>query len=142
MELQLQHRLHSPPFPRGVDKERKHKRIRHGNPLFTPLKDVAITTLRTAIILPEGASHISIESPPFSSLAVTTGITKTYLDTVGRPIVTLEKENVSSEHAGLIYVKYRLTTSAHLTKVVATAVVMAGVMGLTGLLQRVETKIR
>lgn len=110
-------------------------------PLFTPLKDVAVNSVSTTIVLPEGATRLSIELP-YEADTVDNGITKTYLDTIGRPAIKIQRKNCSSEHAQLVYVKYTLTHKANMIKVAAVAAVTAGLLGLTGVLQRVETKIR
>lgn len=121
-------------------------RIRKSNdfvtaiPLFTPLRDVAVTSLTTTIVLPEGASRVSIELP--YSLAVNQTVTKTYLDTVGRHSIVLEATNLSPQHAQLAYVKYTLSNRANLIKVAAVALVTAGLLVATAVLQRVETKIK
>ncbi|EST08103.1 Ribophorin I [Kalmanozyma brasiliensis GHG001] len=110
-------------------------------PLFTPLKDVAVDELSTTIVLPEGATRVSIELP-FPMDNVDNGIVKTYLDTMGRPAVQLTKKGCSSEHAQLVYVKYTLTHRANMVKVAAVAVVTGALLLATAVLQRVETKIK
>ncbi|KAJ9475789.1 Dolichyl-diphosphooligosaccharide--protein glycosyltransferase subunit 1 [Pseudozyma hubeiensis] len=110
-------------------------------PLFTPLKDVATDSVSTTIVLPEGATRISIELP-FEMDNVDNGITKTYLDTVGRPSIRVEKSRCSPEHAQLVYVKYTLTHRANMIKVAAVAAVAGLLLVGTAVVQRVETKIR
>ncbi|CDS01529.1 related to Dolichyl-diphosphooligosaccharide--protein glycosyltransferase 67 kDa subunit precursor [Sporisorium scitamineum] len=109
-------------------------------PLFTPLKDVAVNELTTTIVLPEGATRVQVELP--FEMEVENGITKTYLDTVGRPAVRVERSNCSPQHAQLVYVKYTLTHRANLIKVAAVAGVTALLLAATAVVQRVETKIR
>ncbi|TKY88434.1 hypothetical protein EX895_002786 [Sporisorium graminicola] len=110
-------------------------------PLFTPLKDVAVNALSTTIVLPEGATRVQVELP-FEMDGVENGVTKTYLDTVGRPAVRVERRNCSPQHAQLVYVKYTLTHRANLIKVGAVAAVTALLLAATAVVQRVETKIR
>ena len=110
-------------------------------PLFTPLKDVAVDHVSTTIVLPEGASRLAVELP-FDVDSVDNGLTKTYLDTLGRPAIRIEKQNCSPHHAQLVYVKYTLTHRANMVKVAAVAAVTAALLALTAVLQRVETKIR
>lgn len=110
-------------------------------PLFTPLKDVAVDALSTTIVLPEGATRVQLELP-FEMDAVENGITKTYLDTVGRPAVRVERRACSPQHAQLVYVKYTLTHRANLIKVAAVAGVTALLLAATAVVQRVEMKIR
>ncbi|KAJ1021075.1 hypothetical protein NDA16_003861 [Ustilago loliicola] len=110
-------------------------------PLFTPLKHVAVDSVSTTIVLPEGATRLSIELP-YDADKVDNGIIKTYLDTIGRPAIKVERKNCSPEHAQLVYLKYTLTHRANLIKVAAVAAVTAALLVLTAGLQRVETKIR
>lgn len=110
-------------------------------PFFTPLKDVAIDHVSTTIILPEGATNLHIERPSTAD-SIHDRVVKTYLDTLGRRAITLEKQNCSPQHAELVYVKYTLTTPAHLIKVGAVAVVAAALLVATAVMQRLETKIR
>lgn len=110
-------------------------------PLFTPMADVAVDLVRTTIVLPEGATGVSLDLPyEVDSLQHT--LSKTYLDTIGRRTVIIEKQGCSSHHAQLVYVKYNLSGRANMIKVAAVAGVTALLLGATGLLQRVETKIR
>ncbi|CBQ69632.1 related to Dolichyl-diphosphooligosaccharide--protein glycosyltransferase 67 kDa subunit precursor [Sporisorium reilianum SRZ2] len=109
-------------------------------PLFTPLKDVALDEVATTIVLPEGAARVQLELP-FDMHAVEHGITKTYLDTVGRPAVRVVRRTCSPQHAQLVYVKYTLTHRANLIKVAAVAGVTAMLLVATAVVQRVEMKI-
>ncbi|KAJ1018622.1 hypothetical protein NDA13_006313 [Ustilago tritici] len=110
-------------------------------PLFTPLKDVAVDSVSTSIVLPEGATRLSIELP-YEVDKLDYGVTKTYLDTLGRPAIRIKHKNCSPEHAQLVYVKYTLTTRANMIKVAAVTAVTAALLVLAAVLQRVETKIR
>ncbi|KAJ1042813.1 hypothetical protein NDA10_006373 [Ustilago hordei] len=110
-------------------------------PLFTPLKDVAVDSVSTNIVLPEGATRLSIELP-YEVDKLHYAVTKTYLDTLGRPAIRIKHKNCSPEHAQLVYVKYTLTTRANMIKVAAVTAVTAALLVLAAVLQRVETKIR
>merc|ERR1712121_93539 len=59
--------------------------------------DFVVDKLNLKIGLPEGASNIKIETP----YPITEGQRenhKTYLDTVGRPVLTIHKDNVAESH--------------------------------------------
>lgn len=67
--------------------------------------DFVIDNLKVKIILPEGASNIKLKLP----YHVTEGkreVHKTYLDTAGRPVVVLNKENVVESHIQDLEVHY------------------------------------
>lgn len=67
--------------------------------------DFVIDNLKVKIILPEGASNIKLKLP----YHVTEGkreVHKTYLDTAGRPVVVLNKENVVESHIQDLEVVY------------------------------------
>lgn len=109
-------------------------------PLFTPLKDVAADCVSTTIVLPERSTRISIQLP-FDMDTVDHSITKTYLDTIGRPALKVHKQNCSPHHAQLVYVKYTLSHTANMSKVAAVAAVTALLFLATAVLQRVQTNI-
>ena len=59
--------------------------------------DFVIDKLNVKVVLPEGASNVQIRTP----YPVTEGKRenhKTYLDTVGRPVITLTKDNIVENH--------------------------------------------
>ena len=60
------------------------------------------------VVLPEGSSDIQA-SVPFA-VAETRSKKFTYLDTLGRPVVTLHKANVVPDHSEKFSVTYRLST--------------------------------
>jgi oligosaccharyltransferase complex subunit alpha (ribophorin I) len=45
----------------------------------------------------------------------------TYLDSVGRPAITFAYEQLTDKHLGTIYVTYKVSTGAHLKKIVTVA---------------------
>ena len=60
------------------------------------------------VVLPEGSSAIQA-SVPFA-VAETRSKKFTYLDTLGRPVVTLHKANVVPDHSEAFSVTYRLSS--------------------------------
>lgn len=63
-----------------------------------PFDELLAEEYELRVILPEGASNIQVEFPPFE--VDETEVTKTfsYLDTVGRPTIVIKKRNVSKYH--------------------------------------------
>ncbi|CAD6980011.1 unnamed protein product [Tilletia controversa] len=93
---------------------------------MTPMSDVAMDRVQTKIVLPEGAVHERFTS---------------YLDTIGRPAVVLEKTRVSEQHSQLVYIHYTLSTSAHYRKPVAIAAIVFALFGVISTLRRFDGKI-
>lgn len=80
-------------------------------PFVPNLKDVAYDEAVLRIILPEGASEISFDAPfPVDSQGADTVFT--YLDTVGRPVLVLNKKTLSTEHSSPIKIIYRYSSSS------------------------------
>ncbi|KAK4302673.1 hypothetical protein Pmani_025252 [Petrolisthes manimaculis] len=68
--------------------------------------DMTIDELLLTIILPEGVRNIKLETPyPVERLADT--LHYTYLDTVGRPVVSLTKKNMVEAHIQDLSLHYR-----------------------------------
>ncbi|PWZ01771.1 Ribophorin I [Testicularia cyperi] len=110
-------------------------------PLFTAMKDVAVDSVVTSILLPEGSRNVQVELPfPMDDLQH--GLTHTYLDTVGRPTITLAKRRCSSEHALHVYVRYTVALRGHLQKVLAVASISLLLFAGAGALRRADTRIR
>jgi oligosaccharyltransferase complex subunit alpha (ribophorin I) len=59
--------------------------------------NVVIDKLRVKIILPETSKNIKMVAP-YAVKRLPDEVHKTYLDTVGRPVIVLEKENVIANH--------------------------------------------
>ena len=85
----------------------------------------------------------------------------TYLDTKGRPAITLQYEQLTDRHTGVIYVSasqgsivilpvtanfvqvsYKVPFSAHLTKPLAVATALMGLFVLAFAWKRVDTRIQ
>lgn len=84
-------------------------------PFWNAIRDVPADHVRNRIVLPEGASLIAVETP-FDVDVQRTELYTTYLDTVGRTAIVLEKARVSDRQSGNVYVRYRLEPSAHYLK--------------------------
>ncbi|KAF9513259.1 hypothetical protein BS47DRAFT_1376772 [Hydnum rufescens UP504] len=94
------------------------------------------------VILPEGArADIQIYTPfAMDSIARDTHIT--FLDTKGRPSITLSKRNLTEKHTSPIYVTYTVSLSAHFSKVVAVSSAAFLLFSLMFVVRRVDTTIR
>lgn len=68
--------------------------------------DFVIDKLNVKIVLPEGASNVQIRTP-YPVTEGKRGIHKTYLDTVGRPVISLNKDNVVESHIQDFEIQYR-----------------------------------
>lgn len=62
------------------------------------------------IVLPEGAESIEVHVP-YNVVRLPNEIHYTYLDTKGRPVIVLEKENLVEEHIKDIQIKYYYKSS-------------------------------
>lgn len=71
----------------------------------TNFDDVVIDHLTTRIILPEGASDVQIYTP-FEVSEPKHSLHFTYLDTSGRPVISVEKTNLVNEHNQYFQVTY------------------------------------
>ncbi|KAK0536080.1 dolichyl-diphosphooligosaccharide--protein glycosyltransferase subunit 1 [Tilletia horrida] len=106
----------------------------------TPITDVATGTVRTKIVLPEGAVVTKIDTP-FEMDSIREEKFTSYLDTIGRPAVVLEKTRVSEQHGQLVYIHYTLSSSAHYRKPLAIAAIVFAFFGVISTLRRFDGKI-
>ncbi|KAI0650316.1 oligosaccharyl transferase alpha subunit [Trametes meyenii] len=112
-----------------------------GVPIMTVIPTAVVDEAEITIILPEGATDIDYFAP-FPALKET--ITKhiTYLDTIGRPKITLKYKELTDKHSGTIYVTYKVPFRAHLQKPLAVATVFIGLFAIALTWRRVDTRIR
>jgi len=108
-------------------------------PFITPLKDVAIDEVQVNITLPEGASSVKVEVPFPVKIEQFTHYS--YLDTTGRPTISLTKTACTDRHALDVFVTYRYSRAALIQKplVVSLAVMLIYLTGMT--LRRVRWTI-
>lgn len=97
---------HSLPLSAVAERLPKSGRIRLTVPFGPSVEDVVGDTLTTTVVLPEGARAIE-HVLPFGT-AVKHGIKKTYLDTSGRPTLSLTVTNAVAEHSVPLVVSYSL----------------------------------
>ncbi|CEL59878.1 oligosaccharyltransferase complex subunit alpha (ribophorin I) [Rhizoctonia solani AG-1 IB] len=87
-------------------------------PYLTNIPGAAFEETELKIIFPEGARDVTLHTP-FGPDSIENEQHVTYLDTTGRPAITLKKKNLSDKHAGTIYVTYSLSVAAHFKKPIA-----------------------
>lgn len=109
-------------------------------PFWTPLKDVVVGDEELRVVLPEGARDVRV-SAPFPLDEIHHGVHKTYLDTSGRPTVTLRKRDVTEHHALPVFVSYSYSRAALWRKPLTVAAFVGGVLLLFVLLRRVDYSI-
>lgn len=99
-------------------------RYRVAVPFLTAPSSVAIDHATVRIVLPEGASDIDV-TLPFDVDMERIVTYPTYLDTVGRPSVVLERAKCTSKLNSLVYVDYTLSPMSHARKILAVATAVA-----------------
>ncbi|THH21585.1 hypothetical protein EUX98_g8357 [Antrodiella citrinella] len=112
-----------------------------GVPVMTVIPGTVIDEEELKIILPEGATEVEFFAP-FPALNDELSTAVTYLDTTGRPAVTLRYKNLTDTHAGIVYVAYKVPFSAHLKKPLAVATALTGLFVLAFVWKRVDTRIQ
>ncbi|GAA6017787.1 hypothetical protein JCM11491_004619 [Sporobolomyces phaffii] len=76
-------------------------------PFLTPIKDIAVDNVRLEIRLPERARNVRAISPyPVDQEPLNT--VKTYLDSVGRPTIVMEKTGCTDRHGDNVLIEYDL----------------------------------
>ncbi|KAI0368147.1 oligosaccharyl transferase alpha subunit [Pilatotrama ljubarskyi] len=112
-----------------------------GVPLITAIPTAVVDDAEITIILPEGATDIDYFAPyPALSEYISKHIT--YLDTIGRPKITLKYKDLTDRHSGTIYVTYKVPFRAHLQKPLAVATAFIGVFAVALAWKRVDVRIR
>ncbi|KAJ7180078.1 Ribophorin I [Mycena crocata] len=109
-------------------------------PVLTPISQTVVNEAEVTIILPEGATNVEFATPfpPISSYMSTH---VTYLDTVGRPTITLHFKDLTDKHAQPIFVSYNVPLSAHLKKPIAVAVAFISVFAFALVTRRIDLRI-
>ncbi|WFC96230.1 dolichyl-diphosphooligosaccharide--protein glycosyltransferase subunit 1 [Malassezia brasiliensis] len=99
-------------------------RFRVAVPFLTAPVQTAVDHAKLRIVLPEGAKDIDI-TLPFDVDSESIDVYPTYLDTIRRPAVVLERARCTAKLNGFVYVDYTLSPLAHFRKVLAVAVAAA-----------------
>ncbi|GAA5916144.1 dolichyl-diphosphooligosaccharide--protein glycotransferase subunit OST1 [Sporobolomyces salmoneus] len=107
-------------------------------PFLTPIKDVAVDKVRLEIRLPEGARNVRAISPyPVEQHPLTT--VKTYLDSIGRPTVVMEKTGCTDRHGENVLIEYDLPLLVDLLqKPLACASVLSSIFLIIIVMKRVS----
>lgn len=109
-------------------------------PFLTALKGVVVDNEELTIILPEGATDVEVYTP-FAVDSIEHSVHRTYLDTIGRPKITITKNLVTENHALPVFVTYQYPLSARFSKPIAVAAFAASGLALFMLLRRVNYDI-
>ncbi|TFY61598.1 hypothetical protein EVJ58_g4415 [Rhodofomes roseus] len=112
-----------------------------GVPLMTLVPGAVVDDAEVTIILPEGATDVDF-FPPFTPIQSYVKTHVTYLDTVGRPAIVLEYKDLTTKHAGTVYVTYKVPLSAHLKKPLAVATAFMGLFVLGFAVRRMDVRIQ
>jgi oligosaccharyltransferase complex subunit alpha (ribophorin I) len=75
---------------------------------------------------------------PFPVDSISHSVHKTYLDTTGRPEITIKKSGCTEKHAQPIYITYEYPLSAQLQKPLAVSAVLTGLFLLGAGMRRVD----
>ncbi|KAJ3722971.1 Ribophorin I [Lentinula raphanica] len=109
-------------------------------PVMTEIPGAVVNDAELSIILPEGATDVDYVAP-FPALSNDVSTHVTYLDTIGRPMVTFKYKNLTNKHAKPIYVSYRVPITAHLRKPMAVATVLLTLFTFAMVARRVDLTI-
>ncbi|CAH1758130.1 6209_t:CDS:2 [Entrophospora sp. SA101] len=94
-------------------------------PFMNLLPNATYDQVQIRIILPEGAKDVKVELP-FPIDEEIHSIHKTYLDTIGRYLITLKKNNLVSEHSKFFQVSYKYNNLELLRKPLMLFIVFLG----------------
>lgn len=92
-------------------------------PFLTSLKGVAVDQASLRILLPEGSKDIHVTTP-FVPDSQTRGVSWSFLDTTGKPVVELHKRQCAERHGALVTVQYTLSPLDHYRKVFVSALLL------------------
>ncbi|KAJ2931737.1 hypothetical protein H1R20_g5354, partial [Candolleomyces eurysporus] len=109
-------------------------------PIMTPIPGAVVNEEELQIILPEGATDVNFVTP-FPGLSAVRSTHVTFLDTIGRPSITLQYKDLTIKHAQDIYVTYKVSTLAHIRKALAVATALILLFALGGIARRVDLSI-
>ncbi|KAJ7283658.1 Ribophorin I [Mycena rebaudengoi] len=109
-------------------------------PILTTIPGSVVNDAEVTIVLPEGAADVEFASPfPPTSTSISTHVT--YLDTIGRPTITLHFKDLTERHAQPIFVSYTVPLSAHLKKPIAVSVAFFSVFAFALVARRIDLRI-
>jgi len=128
------------PLQDSVSWDAANQRHIVGVPVMTHIPGSVVDEAEIKIILPEGATDIDVVTP-FPALSSTISTHVSYLDTTGRPAVSLTYEDLTDKHAAMIYVSYKVPLSAHLKKPIAVGVAFLALFVIGLAARRVDLRL-
>ncbi|KAG8777234.1 dolichyl-diphosphooligosaccharide--protein glycosyltransferase subunit 1 [Serendipita sp. 407] len=128
------------PLGDSVKYDSKEGKYVIGVPFMTPIPGAAVDDAKVTIVFPEGAENVQVY-PPFDVESMTRFTHVTYLDTLGRPAVTLKASKLTDQHTGLIYASYTLPLRSHLAKPLVVATALFGFFLVGMFFRRVDLRI-
>ncbi|KIY49189.1 oligosaccharyl transferase alpha subunit [Fistulina hepatica ATCC 64428] len=109
-------------------------------PVMTLLPGAVVDEAEVSIVLPEGASNVEYQLPfPAESVEMTTH--KTYLDSIGRPMLTFHYTDLTDQQARPIFVSYKVSFAAHLQKPLTVATAFLLLFASAMIAKRVDLSI-
>ncbi|KAJ6539333.1 oligosaccharyl transferase alpha subunit [Mycena capillaripes] len=109
-------------------------------PVLTSIPASVVNEAEITITLPEGATNVEYATP-YPAVSSFMSTHTTYLDTVGRPAITLHFKDLTERHAQPIFVSYNVPLSAHLKKPIAVAVAFLSVFAFALVTRRIDLRI-
>ncbi|CAG8561829.1 9463_t:CDS:2 [Paraglomus brasilianum] len=103
--------------------------------------DVVTDKIVVKLILPEGARDVQVHLP-FKVRKQSHGIHKTYLDTIGRYLVTIEAYNFVDEHVQDFQVSYAYDSDELFRKPLSASTFFLGLFLLSAIYSRMEFNIK
>ncbi|KAF8914591.1 oligosaccharyl transferase alpha subunit [Mucidula mucida] len=106
-------------------------------PIMTLIPDAVVDEAELQVILPEGATDIEF-FVPFPAISNTLSTHTTYLDTVGRPALTLNYRDLTDRHAQSIFA---MPLTAHLRKPCVVAAAFLSLFAFALVARRIDLTI-
>jgi len=111
-----------------------------GVPVMTHIPGSVVDEAEVKIVLPEGATDVDVVTP-FPALSSTISTHISYLDTTGRPAVSLMYKDLTDKHAAMVYVSYKVPLSAHLKKPIAVGAAFMSLFLIGMAARRVDLRL-
>jgi len=128
------------PLQDSVSWDATNQRYIVGVPVMTHIPGSVVDEAEIKIILPEGATEIDVVTP-FPALSSTISTHVSYLDTTGRPAVSVTYKDLTDRHTGMIYVSYKVPLSAHLKKPMAVGAAFLSLFMIGLAARRVDLRL-
>ncbi|KAJ9110429.1 hypothetical protein QFC19_001554 [Naganishia cerealis] len=123
---------------KSVKGHAEHKVLRV--PFMTALPGVVVDEAELVITLPEGARNVNV-TVPFPVDTIEQETHKTYLDSIGRPRITIKKRMCVEKHEQDVYVTYTYPFRAQFQKVFTVGIATATFFAALALAKRVDVRI-